>query len=139
MRTVVHISHDTIAQTLAQAPSQGKRLLEPLKSAALSAHMPIHVLECTDMEGAPEVHVREADLWICIEGQPVITVGGSLVDSRAIENNGVSNETELTGTRIEGGTEYLLAPGDVLLIPEGIPHALKSKGVARLYIIKLPA
>ena len=42
--------------------------------------------------------------------------GGRLVDSVT------SNPTLIEGSRIDGGTTRALHPGDVFLIPAGIPH-----------------
>jgi mannose-6-phosphate isomerase-like protein (cupin superfamily) len=110
-----------IDETLSSKPAQGKRELEPLKSFSIAHGVPLHILEDTDVISPGEVHANEADLWICISGEVIFTCGGTL-----------------TGDVIEGGTEYVLHEGDVLHIPAGIPHAHRSVGTARLYIIKVP-
>lgn len=60
------------------------------------------------------VHQTEAELWVVIDGSGAITTGGTVVP---IEKDG-----KVVGRRIEGGTAQKLSKGDVVMIPEGVPH-----------------
>jgi quercetin dioxygenase-like cupin family protein len=45
---------------------------------------------------------------------------------------------ELRGARIEGGTARTLAKGDVLIVPEGVPHWFSEvKGPLLYYVVKV--
>ena len=128
-----------IEQTLTTKAETGKRLLQPLKDFSIGSNISFHILEDVEIENPPEVHMHEADLWIGIEGEVTFIVGGKLIDERSqINSDGVINENEKTGLKIEGGAEYIVRAGDVLHIPAGVPHLHKAKGVARMHIIKIP-
>ena len=138
MKKSVYIPSALTTDALAHPATQGKRLLEPLKAFSIANGAPIHILENVDQSNPPEIHVREADLWIVLEGNPTFTVGGTMLGAtpQALPD-GTLNDMELTGTSIEGGTDYTLNPGDVLYIPAGDPHSHKAVGTVRMYIIKI--
>jgi hypothetical protein len=46
--------------------------------------------------------------------------GGKLVDEKR------TNETNLSGTSIEGGVTKRIAKGDWILVPEGVPHQIPA-------------
>lgn len=130
-----YIPAATITETLQALPQEGKRLLEPLKAAGL----PINILEDVAVANAPEIHLHEDDLWICISGEVTFLVGGEVIGAYSkVKKDGTQNLNEITGERIEGGEQYTLHPGDILHIPAGVPHSHGAEGAARLYIIKIP-
>ncbi|MCL9972287.1 MAG: cupin domain-containing protein [Candidatus Pacebacteria bacterium] len=138
MKKAVHIPKALSDEALQKAPQQGKRLLEPLKAFSVANGAPIHILENVDQSNPPEIHVREADLWIVLKGNPTFTVGGAMIGATPQTlPDGTLNDMELTGTSIEGGTDYTLSPGDMLYIPAGDPHSHKAVGTVRMYIIKI--
>lgn len=76
----------------------------------------VAALEYWKAPGRPAVHPAEAEYAIVIAGKGTLLSGGTLVAPRPVK-------PELTeGDRIVGGTTRSLAPGDVLLIPAGVPH-----------------
>ncbi len=133
------LSASDIQSLLQQAPVQGKRLLEPLKTRAKETGFPVMVLEDHQIEHTmAEVHRGEDDLWLCLEGEATFVCGGELKDAVAnVDKDGRTDEQEWKG-RIEGGIEYVLKPGDWLWIPAGEPHQHSATGTARLAIIKIP-
>jgi mannose-6-phosphate isomerase-like protein (cupin superfamily) len=73
-------------------------------------------LEVWRKPGRPAVHPDEAEYALVVEGAGTLVSGGRLVDP-------VERRPGLVeGSRIEGGTTRRLAPGDVLLVPAGVPH-----------------
>ena len=60
-------------------------------------------------------HLTEAELLYVLEGSGVLVSGGALADRHHWYG-------ETDGGRIEGGTTRPLKPGDVVLVPEGVPH-----------------
>ena len=69
-----------------------------------------------DKIGEAEVHMALNDIFIVKSGHAKITVGGQVTGNRQ------TAPTEWRGGEITGGTDYPLAPGDVLFIPAGMPH-----------------
>lgn len=128
-----YIPRSLIQETLASPESQGKRLLEPLKSLSLQKGVPVHILEDVAVSNVAEIHTHEADLWICLSGNVTFVTGGTLVNPST-----PNDPREIKGDAIEGGEEHVLSEGDVLFIPAGIAHSHYTDGSARLYIIKIP-
>lgn len=135
----IFIPKSVTDETLAAVATQGKHLLEPFKSA--SGNPAIYLLEDSAVDNNFEVHRHEADLWICLGGEVEFEVGGELIEPWTRKRADGSEDTlELKAKpgNVCGGTKYTLRPGDILFIPAGVPHAHRTKGTARLYIIKIP-
>jgi mannose-6-phosphate isomerase-like protein (cupin superfamily) len=71
-----------------------------------------------DSPGEVELHWRMNDIFVVKSGHATITLGGR------IEHNHEIAPGEWRGGEIIGGTRRELSPGDLLLIPAGIPHQL---------------
>lgn len=140
LQPCVFISSSKISETLATPPAPGKRLLEPLKSLALAAKLPLNVLEDREVSNEAEVHRHEGDLWYCLEGEVTFVYGGEMVNpwAKQLQDGGIDDH-EIKAKEISGGTEATLHPGDWLWIPAGQPHAHRTDKTARLVIIKIPA
>ncbi len=68
--------------------------------------------------GAPELHDREVDVMRVVEGSATVLTGG-----------------EIRGDRIEGGTAQRISEGDVVAIPEGVPHQFVEVSDPFLYFV----
>ena len=76
----------------------------------------VAALEYWKKPAKPAVHPDQAEYVVVIAGGGTMISGGRLVDPVT------SNPTLIEGSRIDGGTTRALHPGDVFLIPAGIPH-----------------
>ncbi len=87
-----------------------------------------------DKTGETEVHMAFNDIYVVKSGRAKITLGGRVTGNRE------TAPTEWLGGNISGGTDYSLAPGDVLFIPAGVPHkVLVSPKVSITYVtVKTP-
>lgn len=133
------IPKEKISETLAAAPQDGKRLLEPLKSLSAASGAPINILEDRNVANEAEAHRHEADLWHCLEGEVTFICGGEMAEPWPKKNaDGSVDEREWKAKEIKGGTELVMRPGDWLHIPAGVPHQHRCAGTARLVIIKIP-
>ena len=73
-------------------------------------------IEIWKKPGKPAVHPDQAEYAIVLAGAGTLISGGTLDVSRVVK-------PDLTeGDRIVGGTTRRLAPGDVILVPAGVPH-----------------
>lgn len=70
--------------------------------------------------GKAEVHETETDIWYVIDGGCILVTGGTVIDPKP-EGAG-----QIRGTGITGGTEWTLAKGDFMRIPNGMPHWIKK-------------
>lgn len=66
--------------------------------------------------GLAEVHEHETDILRVVAGSARLVTGGTLVDPRG------AGPGELRGTSIANGSARDLAPGDVVVVPAGVPH-----------------
>lgn len=94
----------------------------------------VAAIEIWKKPGRPAVHPSEAEYAIVLEGKGTLVWGGTLVDPVT------KNPNLIDGTRIEGGETRVLGPGDVILIPAGVPHWFGIDGERLVLLgIKLPA
>ena len=76
-----------------------------------------------EASGEPEVHMNWADVHIPQDGEAAILYGGK------VEGGKETQPGEIRGGKIVGGKTQRLGPGDVILIPAGVPHqTLVDKG-----------
>ena len=93
----------------------------------------VAALEYWKTPGRPAVHPDQAEYAIVIAGAGTLISGGTLEAAKPVK-------PDLTeGDRIIGGTTRTLKPGDVMLIPAGVPHWFGITG-GRLVLLgtKLP-
>jgi len=76
----------------------------------------VAAIEIWKRPGRPAVHPSEAEYVVVLEGAGTLVSGGTLVEPVT------RREGLVEGARIDGGTTRTLGPGDVLLVPAGMPH-----------------
>jgi mannose-6-phosphate isomerase-like protein (cupin superfamily) len=79
--------------------------------------------------GMAEVHTRDTDIAYVLQGSATLVTGGTAVDLKSI------GPEELRGSGIRGGETRSLQPGDVVIIPNGIPHWFKEVSTPFLYYV----
>jgi len=90
-------------------------------------------IEIWKKPGKPAVHPDQAEYAIVLEGAGTLVSGGTMPDRE------MRNPTLVEGSRIDGGTTRTLAPGDVILVPAGVPHWFGITGERLVLLgIKLP-
>jgi len=65
-----------------------------------------------------QIHDKENELMLVIQGSGTLTMGGSLVDAKR------SNPTNSAGSSISGGTPYRMTAGAAALVPAGVAHQI---------------
>jgi glc operon protein GlcG len=84
-----------------------------------------------DGPGQAEIHVLETDIFYVLEGRATVVTGGEIVHGTHIDAQ------EIRGISIRGGVTHELAPGDVLTIPNGVPHWFRSVTTPfRYFVVK---
>src|SRR5262245_9740391 len=79
------------------------------------------------------VHETEAELFFVIDGSAMLVTGGKL------KNESRTNDTNLSGSGIEGGVSRHVAKGDFIMVPEGMPHLFSAiDGTIVLMSLHLP-
>lgn len=93
-----------------------------------SANYMVHASR-REAAGMAEVHVRDTDIIHVLEGSAVLVIGGSVVEGTSTADD------ELRGASIQGGVERHLVPGDVLVVPKGMPHWFREVRAPFLYYV----
>ena len=79
--------------------------------------------------GSAEIHVRDTDVFYIVEGSATFVTGGAAVDGKE------TGPGEIRAKSITGGTEHHLEKGDVIIIPNGIPHQFTEVNGTFLYFV----
>jgi mannose-6-phosphate isomerase-like protein (cupin superfamily) len=82
-----------------------------------------------DGPGIAEIHTRDTDIAYVLEGSATLVTGGK---ATALKSTGPE---ELRGSAIEGGDTRKLVAGDVVVIPNGVPHWFKEVKAPFLYYV----
>lgn len=83
--------------------------------------------------GQAEVHLRDTDIIHVLEGSAELVTGGLVLGGAS------TGDDEIRGRAIEGGTPRTLEPGDVIVVPDGVPHWFRRvTGPFLYYVVKVP-
>ncbi|HEX6184882.1 MAG TPA: hypothetical protein VFZ44_13435 [Pyrinomonadaceae bacterium] len=69
-----------------------------------------------------EIHDASDDVYYVLEGTATLTLGGRLAAPKEIEPG------EWRGPRIEGGQNFDVKKGDLVIVPRGTPHMRSTTG-----------
>jgi mannose-6-phosphate isomerase-like protein (cupin superfamily) len=114
---VTLIGHDQVSSAFAK----GKPLIEV-------GDYKIHASR-REGPGIAEIHTRDTDIAYVLEGSATLVTGGTPVGVKSI------GPEELRGSAIKGGETRQLVAGDVVVIPNGVPHWFKEVKVPFLYYV----
>jgi glc operon protein GlcG len=82
--------------------------------------------------GEVEIHEQDTDIFYIIEGSATFVTGGKAIDQHS------SGPGEMRAKEIIGGEDHQLNKGDVIVIPNGIPHWFKEvNGTFLYYMVKV--
>lgn len=114
--------------------------MDPIGKLFVSGVLPGTIIEDVRIwRNEAELHINEADFWICLQGKAKFLYGGKMVKPyRKKMSDGSINKDHLFSKKITGGTKIILKPYDIFLIPAGQPHQHGSDSIARLAVIKIP-
>jgi mannose-6-phosphate isomerase-like protein (cupin superfamily) len=59
-------------------------------------------------------HRTEAEVWVIVGGSGTVTTGGKIVETKQGE--------KVVSRSIQGGVAQKVTKGDLIMIPEGVPH-----------------
>jgi len=81
--------------------------------------------------GEVEWHARDTDIMYVVEGSATVVTAGEMVNSRHTAPG------EIRAGSIKDGVTHKLSPGDVLVIPNGLPHQfIKVSDPFLYYVVK---
>ncbi len=79
--------------------------------------------------GEVEWHARDTDIMYVFEGNATVVTNGEMANSRHTAPG------EIRANSINGGVTHNLSPGDVLVIPNGLPHQFVEVSNPFLYYV----
>jgi glc operon protein GlcG len=84
--------------------------------------------------GVAEIHERDTDIIYVLDRTATFVTGGTAVDTKLVMPE------ELRGTAIQGGQSYHLVKGDVIVVPNGVPHWFQEvQAPFAYYVVKVRA
>lgn len=87
-----------------------------------------------DAPGKAEVHALDTDIPYILDGAATLVTGGEAVEAKETAPN------ERRGASITGGASRHLAKGDIVIIPNGVPHQFTEvQGPFLYYTVKVTA
>ena len=85
-----------------------------------------------DKAGVVEIHEFDTDIVYVLKGSATVITGGMPVGATMIAPH------ELRAPTLEGGETRMLTPGDVVIIPNGVPHWFKEvEAPFDYYVVKV--
>jgi glc operon protein GlcG len=82
--------------------------------------------------GKVEVHTQDTDIIYVLEGSATLVTGGTVVDGKTLEPD------EIRGASIRGGNSREIKKGDLIIVPNGVPHWFqKVSGPLNYYVVKV--
>jgi len=111
------------ATRIAAAFAKGQPLLE-------TAGYKVHASRRVE-PGQAEIHTLDTDVIYVVDGSATLVTGGKALDTKEIAPN------ELRGTKIEGGEEHQITKGEVIIVPNGVPHQFTAvRGELHYFVCK---
>jgi len=104
---VHYIGHDKVTQVMS-------------KGGSIVSDPGLVVLAQRREAGVAEYHERTNHVFIMVEGEATLVVGGTMVDPKR------TAPYQMRAPSTEGGTTYHLSKGDVITIPAKTPHWFKE-------------
>lgn len=85
-----------------------------------------------DKAGVVEIHEQDTDIVYVLKGSAQLVTGGTPVGTKTIAPH------ELRAPTVNGGETRRLVPGDVVIIPNGVPHWFKEvEAPFDYYVVKV--
>ena len=85
-----------------------------------------------DKAGVVEIHEQDTDIVYVLKGSAQLITGGTPVGTKTIAPH------ELRAPTVNGGEARRLVPGDVVIIPNGVPHWFKEvEAPFDYYVVKV--
>ncbi len=84
--------------------------------------------------GQVEIHTRDTDIIHVLKGQATLVTGGTVISPQPIQPE------EIRGASVQGGEVRRITEGDVIVVPNGVPHWFREvPGPLDYYVVKVRA
>ena len=125
---VIYIGHKKVAQGFTRGAvlvGQEENMMHA------SRNFMVHASH-RDEPGIAEIHTRDTDIIYVLEGSATFVTGGAAVDPKPIAPE------ELRGKEIRDGQTHKLTRGDIIIVPNTVPHWFKEVSTPfNYYVVKV--
>lgn len=73
-----------------------------------------------DSPGVAEIHTKDTDIIDVLAGSAMLVTGGTVAEPKTIASD------EIRGKEIKGGESRRIGKGEVIVVPNGVPHWFKQ-------------
>src|SRR5437762_370379 len=105
---VIHLDHEKVAAVFAK----GGLLIQTNNFKVQAGRR--------DAPGGAEIHEQDTDIFYILEGSATFVTGGKATETKTTAPG------EIRGKDIIGGESHQLTKGDIIIIPNGVPHWFKE-------------
>jgi len=123
-----YVTTAEIDAALAQMPPASTTFDKPIKTVDTGAYKVTIVILRRIPGKTPDsslLHDRVTEVYQILTGAGMFETGGTLVDGKPVDLTSEAAGPSVRGT-IQGGESRRMGPGDVVVIPPGVPHRFSS-------------
>ena len=137
-----YVTTAEIDAALAQMPSNATTYDKPLKTIDTGAYKVTIVILRRVPGKTPDsalLHDRVTEVYQILTGAGMFETGGTLMEGKPVDLTSEAAGPSTRGT-IEGGETRRMGPGDVVVIPPGVPHRFsKLEGTITYLVTRIEA
>jgi mannose-6-phosphate isomerase-like protein (cupin superfamily) len=139
---VAYVTTAEIEAALRQMPPTSTTFDKPIKTVDAGAYKVTIVILRRIPGKTPDsslLHDRVTEVYQILTGAGMFETGGTLVDGKPVDLTSEAAGPSVRGT-IQGGESRRMGPGDVVVIPPGVPHRFSSlEGIITYLVTRIEA
>jgi len=136
--SATYVTASDIDAALKQMPPGSTTYDKPLKTVDVGPYkVTIVILRRISKPGSEDsglVHSRVTEVYEILSGSGTLETGGTLVKGQPVDLNSEAAGPSVRGA-IEGGDSRRVGPGDVIVIPPGMPHRFSKLEGTITYLV----
>jgi len=140
--TATYVTTAEIDAALREMPPSKTTYDKPIKTVDTGAYKVTIVILRRIPSETPDsslLHDRVTEVYQILTGAGMFETGGTLVDGKPVDLTPEAAGPSIRGT-IQGGESRRMGPGDVVVIPPGVPHRFsKLEGTITYLVTRIEA
>jgi mannose-6-phosphate isomerase-like protein (cupin superfamily) len=140
--SATYVTTAEIDAALQQMPATSTTYDKPIKTVDTGAYKVTIVVLRRIPSNTPDsalLHDRVTEVYQILSGAGMFETGGALVDGKPVDLTSEAAGPSVRGT-IQGGESRRMGPGDVVVIPPGLPHRFsKLEGTITYLVTRIEA
>jgi mannose-6-phosphate isomerase-like protein (cupin superfamily) len=140
--TATYVTAAEIDAALQQMPPNSTTYDKPIKTVDTGAYKVTIVILRRVPGKTPDsalTHGRVTEVYQILTGAGMFETGGALVDGKPVDLTSEAAGPSIRGT-IQGGETRRIGPGDVVVVPPGLPHRFsKLEGTITYLVTRIEA